>query len=93
MIYSSVLVAYKRQPEYNVTISLSSVKMSQIVHTSHETSVTPQPKPPLTFSVIHRRHFEEAGYVIRMLTWMLTMRNRAHNYDTLPRQIKCFDYA
>lgn len=44
--------------------------------------------------MIHRRHFEETGYVIiRMLAWMLTMWNRAHNYDALPRQLKCFDYA
>lgn len=51
-------------------------------------------KTSLTFSVIHRRHFEETGYVIiRMLAWMLTMRSRAHNYDALPRQLKCFDYA
>lgn len=41
-----------------------------------------------TFSVIHRRHFGETGYVTRMLTWMLTIRNRAHDYDALPRHLK-----
>lgn len=94
MLYSSVLGAFQRWIGYTVTVLYLVLKgLDMFMFHPNQRRITIKNTSP-TFSAIHRRHFEESGYVIiRMSAWMLTMRNRAHNYDALPRQLKCFDYA